>query len=156
MYFIKMLKKKLYNKGTKIFVDMDGVIADYEFGKPLKFKNKRPIKTNIKLFKKIAKMDNIELNILSVCQKVSEIKEKEEWLDQYASFFKAENRFILAKEVSSFSKAKEIKCDFFKKLLELNQHVLIILIDDDNNILKYLKEELDEQVILFQDSSLVD
>ena len=52
MHFYELIKKLTEDKKTIIYVDMDGVIASYDFGKPLDFKNKRPLTTNIKTFSK--------------------------------------------------------------------------------------------------------
>ena len=69
MHFYELIKEKYHDKEVLLFVDMDGVIASYDFGKPLDFKNKRPLKTNIDTLKKVSELDNITLNILSVCRK---------------------------------------------------------------------------------------
>ena len=53
MYFLNKIKKLSKNRTVRIYVDMDGVIADYEFGSKLLFLNKRPIMTNIKTLEKI-------------------------------------------------------------------------------------------------------
>lgn len=151
MYFYNLIKK--YDEDLNIFVDMDGVITDYDFGNILDFKNKRPIKTNIKTLEKISKLSNVNLFILSICKKNNEINDKNEWLDKYASYFKKENRIIISKENKKNKSSKELKYEYLKKSLKDNKK--IILIDDDNEILKYLKEYLKE-AILFQDSSIID
>ena len=47
------------DKKTIIYVDMDGVIASYDFGKPLDFKNKRPLTTNIKTLSQLCNLKNV-------------------------------------------------------------------------------------------------
>ena len=55
MYFYEKIKNMCKNRDTVMYVDMDGVIAAYDFGNPLDFANKRPLFTNIKkLLLKIA------------------------------------------------------------------------------------------------------
>ncbi|MBO5375648.1 MAG: hypothetical protein J6A52_02225, partial [Bacilli bacterium] len=76
MHFYKLIKKLTEDKKAIIYVDMDGVIASYYLGKPLDFKNKRPLTTNINTLKKINTLTNIELHILSICRKDYQIKEK--------------------------------------------------------------------------------
>ena len=76
MYFYELIKKLSKNKKTKIYVDMDGVIASYDFGKPLNSINKRPLTTNIKTLNKLCELENVELFILSVCRLNSQISEK--------------------------------------------------------------------------------
>lgn len=49
MHFYNLIKDLLSDKKElMIFVDMDGVIASYDAGKPICFSNKRPLKENIK------------------------------------------------------------------------------------------------------------
>lgn len=152
MHFFELIKQISANKGTKIYVDMDGVIASFNIGKPYDFGNKRPIQTNINTLKKISGLENVELHILSICRTDNQIAEKNNWLDKYAPFFDKNNRNILSKETYPNLSSKELKANFLKKL---NKDKQIILIDDDNGILKYIAKEV-ESIILFQDSELVD
>ena len=62
MYFYNLIKS--FKGELNIFVDMDGVITDYNFGHELNFKNKRPLKTNIKTLSKISELKNVNLYIL--------------------------------------------------------------------------------------------
>ena len=151
MYFYNLIKD--YQEPINIFVDMDGVIADYDFGSNLDFKNKRPIKTNIKTLKKISELKNINIYILSICKKDNQIKDKNKWLDNHAPYFKKENRIIISKENENNKSSKELKCNYLKKHIKSNKKNIII--DDDNEILKYLKENI-KDVVLFQDSSIID
>lgn len=152
MHFYELIKEKYHDKEVLLFVDMDGVIASYDFGKPLDFKNKRPLKTNIDTLKKVSELDNITLNILSVCRKDYQITEKNEWLDKYAPFFKKENRNILSKESITGYSSAELKLNFLESV-ETNK--LIIMLDDDNKVLDTLSKS-DKEIILYQDSELVD
>ena len=155
MYFITKIKKIDKEKNVSIFVDMDGVIADYEFGDPLNFVNKRPLKRNIKVFEHLALLPNVTLNILSICHTTAQIKEKELWLSKNAPVFDILNQNIFAKEDYPGLKSKQIKLKFLKSIMNKTDDCLIV-IDDDNEILEYLKKGLGDNVILFQDSSLVD
>lgn len=152
MYFYNLMKEITEGKKADIYVDMDGVIASYEFGKPLDFKNKRPLKTNIETFNKIAELDNITLHILSVCRKDFQIKDKNDWLDKYAPVFKKENRNILSKETYVGFSSSELKSDFLKNMKSNN---LIILIDDDNRVLEIVSRN-NSNIIIYQDSELID
>lgn len=155
MYFVDKIKNEYSNKNLILFVDMDGVIADFEAFKPLDFSNKRPIKTNINTLKEVSKLKNIELHILSICKFDNQINEKNTWLDKYASFFKYQNRHIISKEKFSGVKSKDLKYNFLKEFIEKKSDELIVLIDDDNDILNYINEKSDN-IILFQDSSIID
>lgn len=68
MYFYNLIESLAKEVKIIIYVDMDGVIASYDFGKNLDYINKRPIITNIKSLKKIKQINNVELYILSVCR----------------------------------------------------------------------------------------
>ena len=131
---------------------MDGVIAAYDFGKPLEFDKKRPLLTNIKKLEEVNKLDNIELKILSACKKDFQMNEKNEWLDKYAPFFLKENRIILSRESHNNQVSSEMKADYLETV---NQDKLIILLDDDNAVLKAVHNRLNH-VICIQDSELVD
>ena len=55
MHFKSIIES--YNKKIILYVDMDGVIADYEVGKPFDFINKRP------LIERIEKLEIISVMI---------------------------------------------------------------------------------------------
>ncbi len=152
MHFYELIQKQTKNKKTRIYVDMDGVIASYNIGKPYDFENKRPLTTNIKTLSKINNLENTELFILSICKKDSQIKEKNNWLDKYAPFFQKDNRIIISKESNPNLSSKELKLNYLKSLKTDNQ---IILIDDDNEIIKTIKDNA-KNIILYQDSELTD
>lgn len=152
MHFYELIQKQTKNKKTRIYVDMDGVIASYNIGKPYDFENKRPLTTNIKTLGKINNLENTELFILSICKKDSQIKEKNNWLDKYAPFFQKDNRIIISKESNPNLSSKELKLNYLKSLKTDNQ---IILIDDDNEIIKNIKDNA-KNIILYQDSELID
>ena len=152
MHFYELIQKQTKNKKTRIYVDMDGVIPSYNIGKPYDFENKRPLTTNIKTLSKINNPENTELFILSICKKDSQIKEKNNWLDKYAPFFQKDNRIIISKESNPNLSSKELKLNYLKSLKTDNQ---IILIDDDNEIIKTIKDNA-KNIILYQDSELTD
>ena len=152
MHFYELIQKQTKNKKTRIYVDMDGVIASYNIGKPYDFENKRPLTTNIKTLSKINNLENTELFILSICKKDNKIKEKNNWLDKYAPFFQKDNRIIISKESNPNLSSKELKLNYLKSLKTDNQ---IILIDDDNEIIKAIKDNA-KNIILYQDSELTD
>ncbi|MGE5455800.1 MAG: hypothetical protein ACM3O4_01660 [Ignavibacteriales bacterium] len=155
MYFANKIKDLIGNNKAAIFVDMDGVIADFEFLAPLEFRNKRPLTTNINTLKEVSLLENVELYILSVCRKDFEIEDKNYWLDNHAPFFKKENRIIISKESFPNLSSSKLKGNFLRTSIEKINDRKIIVIDDDNLVLRYLSQNF-EDVILFQDSSLID
>lgn len=152
MYFYELIKKLSENKKTKIYVDMDGVIASYDFGKPLDFANKRPLITNIKTLNELCKLQNVELFILSVCRFNNQINEKNNGLDKYAPFFDKNKRIIISKESNLHLSSKELKLNYLKTSKTEEQ---IIFIDDDNEVLKTIHNNI-KNIILYQDSELID
>ena len=150
MYFYNLIKELSKNQKLLIFVDMDGVIAYFDFGKPGDFFNKRPLFNNIKILEKVNELPNVNLHILSVCKKDTDIDDKNKWLDKYAPFFK--ERVIISKESNDNISAKILKANYLKKV---NTKEKIVLIDDDNQVLKVVNKEVPD-VILYQDSVLVD
>ncbi len=131
---------------------MDGVIASYDFGRPLDFINKRPLTTNIQTLCEISKIENVELHILSVCRFDNQVKEKNDWLNKYAPFFDKDKRSIISKESNPHYSSKELKLNYLKSLGIKEQ---IIFIDDDNDVLKTIHNGL-KNIILYQDSELID
>lgn len=152
MHFYKIMENLSKGRKLLIFVDMDGVIASYDIGKPYDFDKKRPLITNINTLKKLNSLENCELYILSICKKDYQIKEKNDWLDLNAPFFKKENRIIISKENNNITESGILKANYLNNLNTKNQ---IILIDDDNKVLKIVKENV-KNITLFQDSELID
>ena len=56
LYFYNLIKELSKKNNIDLFIDMDGVIASYNFGEPLNFKTKRPLMTNINTLEKISNM----------------------------------------------------------------------------------------------------
>lgn len=149
MKIINEIKTIAKNQKIDIYVDMDGVIAEYDFGRPLDFLNKRPLLGNIKVLEEISKIPNVKMHILSICKKDSQINDKNLWLDKYAPFFKKENRNVLSKETYTDRSSSELKVDFLNNIESFK-----ILIDDDNGILKEVDKKV-KNISLYQDSSIV-
>ena len=139
MHFYQIIENLSKERKLLIFVDMDGVIASYDIGKPYDFDKKRPLITNINTLKRLNSLENCELYILSICKKNYQIKEKNDWLDLNAPFFKKESRIIISKENSSITESGILKANYLNNLNTKNQ---IILVDDDNKVLKIVKENV--------------
>lgn len=165
MYFlneINRIKKEKQKEKTMIFVDMDGVIADYRFGegkniksnKPGTYLNKRPIETTIKNLEVLSKKDDVELFIISSCLFTEQANEKNQWLNKYANFFKKENRiFIIA---DNFESRKQLKVDKIKEYISKNKNTLTVLIDDTHEILFLAQEQLGELFVPMHVITLID
>lgn len=142
-------------KEVVLFVDMDGVIADYAFKEILDFKNKRPITTNINTLEEISKLENVELHILPICKKDYQIEEKNAWLDKHAPYFKEERRIIISKESKPNFSSKQLKLEALKEQQVNYTNKKIVVVDDDFEILNYLFSNL-KDITFFQDSSIID
>ena len=152
MYLENFLEK--YNdKKVKMFVDMDGVIADFNFGEAQNFDKKRPLYSSISKLENISKKDNVDLYIFSATRMNKGYDEKQYWLDKYAPFFKKENRVIISREKHDFLESSELKADYMKNV-ERDGSVLIV-IDDDPKNLKAIRK-LNDDVVLLKDTALID
>lgn len=122
-----------------VYVDMDGVLAEYKYGEGSKILNgdtsvysqKRPIKTIIKFIRKYCKTNNFY--ILTSCIKENQINVKKDWVKKYLPFFNQDNIICIV------SKNFESRID--DKVNNISQRVNIsnkktILIEDTHEILK--------------------
>ncbi len=144
--------KQFKNKRIKIYVDMDGVIADYDVGKALEYDKKRPLLTNIEALREVSKNKNVEMFILSITRMTIGREEKNRWLDKYVEFIKVENRFIISREEHNFMPSKTLKKKFIKNIKR--DESIIIVIDDDPAIIDEIRKS-SEDVYLLKDTSLV-
>ena len=152
--FFKDLIDTYNGKNIKIFVDMDGVIADYDVGVTSGYDVKRPLITSIEKLEEISKFDNTELYILSITKKDIGIEEKNYWLNKYAPFFKNENRVIISKESNEGFSSKELKANYLAKV-ERKDDCIIMVIDDDPAIIKEIGKA-NPDIVLLKDTVLVD
>jgi len=150
--YLKEFIKQYNDKKIKLFIDMDGVIADYDFGSAKRFDKKRPLYDSIKKLEVISKMKNIELYILSVTRLNIGINEKNTWLDKYVPFIKKENRIIISREENDFESSSILKALYLNNLKTTDT---IIVIDDDPRVLKEINN-LNKNIILLKDTVLVD
>lgn len=151
--YLKNYLEKYKNKSIKLFVDMDGVLADYIFGDAKDYDKKRPLYDSIKKLEEISKMSNVELYILSATRYSSGFEQKHWWLDTYAPFFKKENRIIISREANGMTESSVLKANYLKEYKRDGSEIIVI--DDDPKILKEIRK-LNEDVILLKDSVLVD
>lgn len=153
MKFFETIKKN-EDKNIVIYCDMDGVLAEYDIGN-FDYMTIRPLLSNIDKIKNLIKQDNINVKILSICKTNDIVKDKMIWFKKYMPFLNEENIVLISKETPEFSNfsSKEIKSNYLKKNVEDDK--INILIDDDNEIIKYIMKN-NENLIVFQVSSLID
>ncbi len=151
--YLKDYLDKYKDKKIKLFVDMDGVIVDYIVGDVEDYDKKRPLYDSIKKLEEISKMPNIELFIFSSTRYSKGYEQKQWWLDQYAPFFKKENRVIISREDNDMESSASLKANYLKNFKR--DESIIIVIDDDPRNLKEI-HKLNEDIILLKDTVLVD
>ena len=110
--------------------------------------------TTYKETSSILKKDNISIYILSICKNDNIVSDKITWFKKNMPFLKQENIILLSKEDNKYQdiSSKEIKSNYLK---EHAKNDVNIVIDDDNSVIKYIRKN-NEDLIVFQDSSLVD
>ena len=151
--YLKEYLEQFGDKKIKLFVDMDGVVADYIFGSAQDYDKKRPLYDNIDKLEIVSEMPNVELFIFSATRYSSGFAQKNWWLDTYAPFFKKENRIIISREDNGMRDSSLLKAEYLANY-ERDDSILI-LIDDDPKNLKDVRN-LNEDVILLKDTVLVD
>ena len=151
MYITEYIKR-FKNKRIKIYVDMDGVIVDFDVGNASEYDKKRPLLTNIDILREVAKNENVEMFILSITRLTIGREEKNIWLDKYVEFIKPENRYIISREENNFLPSKKLKKNFIKKIARDDS--VIVIIDDDPAIIDEIRKANDD-VYLLKDTALV-
>ena len=165
MFFIEEIKKLIINNKINklgIFIDMDGVVADYRFGEGENIKNniqgtfinKRPIKTNIDILKIIKENIKCELHIISSCLFEEQKNEKLEWLNKNMKFIKKDNIDIVISD--NFENRKQLKVDKILEKMKMNNYDYSILIDDTHEILFLALKKSNGKIIPFHVVTLLD
>lgn len=146
--------EKYNNTIIDLYVDMDGVLAEYDIGN-FDYKTIRPLKSNIEKIKNLMNRENINIYILSICKTNSIIDEKIEWFKIHMPFLDRKNMILISKEEKEFNNisSKEIKSNYLSN--HVNKSNKTIFVDDDNAIIKYVIKN-NEGLIVFQVSSLID
>ena len=154
---------KTISKGIKvnIFVDMDGVVADYDM---IDYKihgeekdvylTKRPIKTIINILEKVSALDNVNVYILSVTRYKKQINGKKIWLKKYMPFINNKNIKIISREERNNESAEVIKKQYLDDFIKDNTAVNIH-IDDSHNVLREI-DKLDKDITPLHISSILD
>ena len=151
--YIKDYLEQFKDKKVKLYIDMDGVIADYTFGVPKDYDKKRPLFDSIKKLEEVSKMPNVELYIFSATRYTEGLEQKHWWLDTYAPFFKKENRILISREANGMNKTAILKAEYMRDI-ERDGSVMILIDDDPRNLEEVSK--LSDDVILLKDTALID
>ena len=154
-YFIEWLQQ-FKGKKVKLLVDMDGVIAHYDFGNPKDYDKKRPLRDNILKIEAATKLEDpiVTPYIFSATRYSNGYKQKNEWLDINAPFFKKENRIILSREDNGFMESSLLKAEYLINFEREENTEIVVIEDDPKNMQAIL--EVNPDIILVKDTILVD
>ena len=159
-YFYNKIKEKEENKKVDIYVDMDGVVADYDLlnfesvkTSPDAYLNKRPITTVIFIFRNLSKLDNVTIYILSVAKQENQINGKLVWLSENMNFIPKSQINIIPRDTNGWTKASILKKEFLKSNYEKDN--ISLMIDDSHDVLKEVKN-LDIGIIPVHISTVID
>ena len=152
MHFLEEINK-YKDTNIKLFVDMDGCIADYEVNNAKEYDKKRPLLTNIKLLEQLSNKDNIEIYILSITRYNPGFEEKNTWLDEYVPFIDKDHRVIISREANNMVKSPVLKANYLKQYKDSKD--TIILIDDDPRILEAVSD-MEPNIKLYKDTVFID
>ncbi len=158
-YFVNYLKQ-FGDKAINVFIDMDGVVADYDMlgfeenkDEEDVYLNKRPVTTIINVLKEVNNLKNVNLYILSVSRNENQIPGKVKWLEKNMSFITKEQINILPREGNDFKPAHELKQIFLKG--NTNPDEINIMIDDSHSVL-YTLHKSNINVIPLHITSIID
>jgi len=169
MRFVEKIKgicRENEGKRIGIFIDMDGVLADYDIdgyqdihlNTPNIFLKKRPIMTTINVFKELATINNLELYIVSACLFKNQATDKSLWIDENLSFIKNGNRYFVVKEIVKYTRETKpaIKVNCIKDVMDKEGIDLGIYVDDEHLMLRQAQLDLGDKVMAFHISTLLD
>lgn len=163
MFFLEEVMKIKDNCTDKIaiFVDMDGVVADYRFGEGENIENnvigtylnKRPIKTSINILKEISNKIGFDMYILSSCRHNEQAIEKSKWLKKHMPFIDKKHQLFVVS--NTFENRKLLKINKIKEVIN-DKYDKVIMIDDTHDILFFAIKELGNKVIPYHVITLFD
>lgn len=158
--------KEICSKYKKVamFVDMDGTIVEYNVypegtvttnSKGL-FVNNRPINIIIDELKKISKIENLDLYILSMARSYIIVEEKKEWLKKNADFIDEKNYIIINREAGDYNDENRNRVKAERILEKLDQgYDHAIFLDDDHKVLHESVKILKNRCDVFHISSAI-
>lgn len=149
------------HKAVALFVDMDGTIVEYRVfpdgfvtteTKEV-FLNAEPLEVVLNNLKKVSKIENLDVYILSLARSFIIVEEKKQWLKKYAPFIKEENYILLNKENGDYNAENREFIKSIKMKEKLDKYDYVMLLDDDHKILRRALNEIGENGEVFHVSS---
>lgn len=163
MFFVEGLKKmcKKYDS-VKLFVDMDGTIAEYpvydsnevESKMEALYSSTRPLIPIIERLELVSKIPNLKIYILSLSKNEEITAKKQEWLQKYTPFIPENQWLILTRNKDYTSENRDtIKGESIIDQKEAGD--FLILLDDDHKVLRSAKKMLGDDGAVYHVSSVL-
>ena len=161
--FVNEIKKisKEHEK-VKIFVDMDGTIAEwpvYDVSEADKFikgySQTKPLPCIIEILKEISEIPNVTVNVATLSKNKEVTKKKEEWLERYTPFISPENWSIIDKEKGDYTPENRSKIKGKIILEKSEENDYLILLDDEHEVLRETKKLLGTKGRVYHISSVL-
>lgn len=139
---IDEIKKVAKIQKVVVSVDLNGVLSEVS-QRPKEqlneeyngfFKTARPLKSNIKTIKKLSKLKNVAVRVLTSVYNERQKEDKIIWLKNNLSFVPNENIDIIVYTVEQRNNHHGLKGQFLKDYYE-NKNVIVYHIDDDLRII---------------------
>ncbi len=157
-YFYNYIKE--INGHVNIYIDMDGVVADYDAISYEKEKetdevylNKRPIFTTINILKRISTLPNVTLNILSCTKYKRQINGKLIWLEKYMNYIDKDKINIISREEKGNIAPHLIKREFLET--KIDNSITNIVIDDSHKVIDEIMK-INSNIIPLHTTSIMD
>ncbi len=153
--------QKAKHKKIRLFFDMDGVCAEerndtYESPRINNnehdfYFHKRPIMTVVKTMKRLNKIKNIQVFIMSSCVFKNQVEQKRRWLEKYAPFIDQNNMyFVIWTEVNCSEEERPVqKAKVLEKINADFDGEFILIEDRHKNIIatnNYFGKEVSQHV----------
>ena len=163
MSFIEVIKEKCReHEKVKLFVDMDGTIAEYPVLKTNEAEKKmtelygstKPLMPVIEVLGEISKIPNLEMYILSLSKNDEITAKKEVWLKKYVPFIKESNHLILTRGKGYTDETRDIaKPENIVKHKEPGCY--LIMLDDDHKVLRIAQKMVEDSGEVYHASSAI-
>ena len=145
--------KQFDGKQIDMYVDVDGVLADYKLGEAKNYDTKRPLGDSIEKLEKVSKLPNVHTKIFSAARYNSGVPEKHAWFDKNLPFIKNEDRIIISREDNDMKDSSILKAEYLQNI-ERKGQVIVVIDDDPKNLFDI--RDLNPDAILLKDTVLVD
>ena len=103
MHFYNIIETLSRQHHIVLFVDMDGVIAAYDFGRKFDFDKKRPLLHHLDVLEKMSHLEQVELYILSISPQRETDRRKTALVRSICIFFSKRSSYYFSKAPVSWT-----------------------------------------------------